>query len=73
MDGVDSFFAAHGETPVMYQDSIMVLGNDFLTSGIRDSTPSRGPDPQHPEGSDLRYPSSSSARSHSDVRSATFL
>ena len=30
MDVVDSFFAAHGETPVMYQDSIMVLGNEFL-------------------------------------------
>jgi len=30
MDVVDSFFAAYGETPVMYQDSIMVLGNEFL-------------------------------------------
>ena len=30
MEVVDSFYAAHGEAPVMYQDSIMVLGNDFL-------------------------------------------
>ena len=30
MEVVDSFNNAYGETPVMYQDSIMSLGNDFL-------------------------------------------
>jgi hypothetical protein len=30
MEVIDSFYPAYGETPVMYQDSIMVLGNDFL-------------------------------------------
>ena len=30
MEVVDSFNAAHGETPVMFQDSIMMVGNNFL-------------------------------------------
>ena len=30
MEVIDSFYPAYGEAPVMYQDSIMVLGNDFL-------------------------------------------
>ena len=30
MDVVDSFFAGYGETLVIYQDSIMAIGNEFL-------------------------------------------
>ncbi len=30
MDVVDALFAGHGESPVMYQDSIMMVGNEFL-------------------------------------------
>ena len=30
MATVDVLYAGHGETPVMYQDSIMILGNGFL-------------------------------------------
>ena len=30
MEVVDSFNAAHGETPVMFQDSLMMVGNNFL-------------------------------------------
>jgi peptidyl-prolyl cis-trans isomerase A (cyclophilin A) len=30
MATVDGLYAGHGETPVMYQDSIMILGNGFL-------------------------------------------
>jgi len=30
MATVDALYAGHGETPVMYQDSIMILGNGFL-------------------------------------------
>jgi cyclophilin family peptidyl-prolyl cis-trans isomerase len=30
MEVVDSFYAAYGETPAMYQDSILVIGNEFL-------------------------------------------
>ena len=30
MEVVDALFAGHGEAPVMYQDSIMIVGNGFL-------------------------------------------
>lgn len=30
MEVVDSLYAGHGDAPVMYQDSIMVIGNEFL-------------------------------------------
>ena len=30
MDVVDSLFAAYGETPLFYQDSIAIIGNEFL-------------------------------------------
>ena len=30
MEVIDSFYAGYGETPVMYQDSIMTGGNEFL-------------------------------------------
>ena len=30
MATVDVLYAGHGETPVMYQDSVMILGNRFL-------------------------------------------
>ena len=30
METIDSLYAGHGETPVMYQDSIMIVGNEFL-------------------------------------------
>jgi peptidyl-prolyl cis-trans isomerase A (cyclophilin A) len=30
MEAIDSLYAGHGETPVIYQDSIMIVGNEFL-------------------------------------------
>ena len=30
METVDALFGGHGESPVNYQDSIMIVGNDFL-------------------------------------------
>ena len=30
METVDALFDGHGESPVNYQDSIMIVGNDFL-------------------------------------------
>ncbi len=30
MEAVDALYAGYGETPLMYQDSIMIVGNDFL-------------------------------------------
>jgi cyclophilin family peptidyl-prolyl cis-trans isomerase len=30
MEAIDSLYAGHGEAPVMYQDSIMIVGNRFL-------------------------------------------
>ena len=35
MDTIDSLYAGHGETPVMYQDSIMIVGNEFLDQHYR--------------------------------------
>ncbi len=30
MEVVDSFYAAYGEIPLMYPDSVMIVGNEFL-------------------------------------------